>query len=1526
MLHNSLLQARSRRGTITVIVVVFIALFFVVGLTFLLSSQNYSESAKIHREAAYGGHTGVRPTSRLGAGDEAPPNPGDIFNTALGYVVYDAPNDASGVYVGIRGHSLARAMYGMKMTDPSTIDPNAGLTPYAGIGRNRTSPDFNMINYTWDGNTTTPTLRDPEYPGTARLSPAAPMTGQYWPHNPNYTYPDENNVYLAAIDWLTGQVIMPSYHRPWMFGAPTQADPWALNPGNLNWTNAQGRLSILRPRPQEHPRFPLPQASVVNGVTYYGDVENLENKAIGRQLDSLWMDLDLPVRTWRGKKYKPLVAFLIADLDGRINLNTSANMRYASSGSTVVGMNQGWGPWEVDMSAVLGRGTATSGDSGQVSLLLRGNTSSTVSGRYGYITPTTDPTGGPNQKNYTTYADDSTVPSPSSGSLPHFYAPVDFDGVPLSQNVAATKWAPPASAAGRFDQFAIWGPPQSGPGTYDPNNRYHNGTGNERVRHPSLYNPYLSSKLGRTDAFPTIMRSFGAQELYFLNRRFQELDPDFYNQSDVATLALNSFAGSMSTGATSFTAGLHPWTFENDTFGNPRFYTTTISNDLQRPGGTPWYARSLPPDYSLPAGQPFPVAPPRPFDFSATGGTQRDWNNNLQSWVSMLGTVDLYRPLTDFRTDRNLPYTQTNLNAGQYARALADRIRLVDDVYIALIAATGMRQPVDVLSANNTDEVNALRYLAQIAVNIVDYIDNDDYITPYQWARDIRVPNPTFALADPADTSTYVFGTELNRLVINETYIYLRNHNYPGSVPPDPDNGVVNPPKGRPSFASRAHDVKVWVELHNPLTPQNQFELGHLSDGGNAILNDGNQDVYQIVLMRPDGGAAVTIDESLRDLNNSTGRPTSVMARIQDPGNPASSGVAQDIPYDPTTSTNYFRNPGNTPVMVPPNIGSPVSGNAFFIAGPDDNLGDASGLAADAKCDNLLYRVSNTTTNTAAIAANRDYPIIVLRRLMNQHLPFNPATNPYITVDYVMTDPGMVNRRITHDNMGPVNGGNPATPWEQTFSFGRRQPYDARLEFNDSFRQRPATLNGMAAPLMDWANNTFRRHNLEDPADPTTTQTLKYPFDWCVHLDRVPASPAELVHVSAVSPTLLTHNYFQVPAAPPYPVRWNYQAPWFDNGTRLYRAMDLFAPPSRIHGVGDGGRVPGKININTVYNKRIFEAATGRRLSNNSGTSAANRGGFRYDAAAVDVAWARLNQNRWGGNPLKFVQGQDRPIFGSMSPIAAPSTDAQYPQGMGVDRTIFGGHFYDPAAPDSYAKYEMLQTIMNNFTTRSNTFAVWATVGYFEVENDGPYSDANRPRLGRELGIDDGSNVRHKFFSIVDRTRLTRTTTNTSVASPSSANFSFEPVAFNGNPVLAAGPEPDGPGTYTLAIPAMGLNGTSLYGEYDNQPWQLQIGSRVMVDYEPQFGFIDGTFSTITGRNPKSETAVVQSVNYNATAGRGEITVQLNQTHHRGCSIIIQRVIPAGDEVIPGNPGPQKNFNYSSPTYRPVVPVVEQIK
>src|SRR5262249_12593904 len=74
----------------------------------------------------------------------------------------------------------------------------------------------------------------------------------------------------------------------------------------------------------------------------------------------------------------------------------------------------------------------------------------------------------------------------------------------------------------------------------------------------------------------------------------------------------------------------------------------------------------------------------------------------------------------------------------------------------------------------------------------------------------------------------------------------------------------------------------------------------------------------------------------------------------------------------------------------------------------------------------------------------------------------------------------------------------------------------------------------------------------------------------------------------------------------------------------------------------------------------------------------------------------------------------------------------------------------NPVLSHPYVRWEMLNKIYNNLTTRSNVFGVWCTIGYFEVVDD-----AARPvKLGAEIGKAAGTNVRHRFFGVLDRTQI----------------------------------------------------------------------------------------------------------------------------------------------------------------------------
>src|SRR5438094_6509691 len=87
-----------RRGVILLVVVALLTLFAVVGLTFVLYAQRAAEQNTLAREAV----TELRPDM----------DPELLLSIALNKLIFDDTNDEMGVYSAMRGHSLARTMYG----------------------------------------------------------------------------------------------------------------------------------------------------------------------------------------------------------------------------------------------------------------------------------------------------------------------------------------------------------------------------------------------------------------------------------------------------------------------------------------------------------------------------------------------------------------------------------------------------------------------------------------------------------------------------------------------------------------------------------------------------------------------------------------------------------------------------------------------------------------------------------------------------------------------------------------------------------------------------------------------------------------------------------------------------------------------------------------------------------------------------------------------------------------------------------------------------------------------------------------------------------------------------------------------------------------------------------------------------------------------------------------------------------------------------------------------------------------------
>src|SRR5439155_2484674 len=100
------------------------------------------------------------------------------------------------------------------------------------------------------------------------------------------------------------------------------------------------------------------------------------------------------------------------------------------------------------------------------------------------------------------------------------------------------------------------------------------------------------------------------------------------------------------------------------------------------------------------------------------------------------------------------------------------------------------------------------------------------------------------------------------------------------------------------------------------------------------------------------------------------------------------------------------------------------------------------------------------------------------------------------------------------------------------------------------------------------------------------------------------------------------------------------------------------------------------------------------------------------------------------GIPAGTFSKQDRPFRGMATPYSAASANENLsPLGSGIEDTLlrldsakksllFGVPVASSPIPNPFLTNELITKIFNNVTTRSNVFAVWLTVGFFEVVDD----------------------------------------------------------------------------------------------------------------------------------------------------------------------------------------------------------------
>jgi hypothetical protein len=1188
------LRSRARRGVVLLVVLALLTLFAAVGVAFVMFSEQEGNSAQIGLQATQYGR----------------PDPDLLLGYFLNQLMLDyvAPKNQPNLNA-LQTHSLLVNMYG-----PS------GNTPFNSIGRRHRAPTDPMD----------PVLgtNDQFFFPNFQLRSFAGSGGEafFGSLNAPYTYADLNSYFLGAMDasgvvWARSFVragINPITGQPFNAYDPANGAFWMAPPAPINYTSygfsaQQMRAMVMRPGPWDHPQFAPPADAG-------GDVKNLPpgtqivlpGGTVSSGNDSYWIDLGFPDQIGPdGKRYRPLFAFFIMDLDGKVNLNAAGNIRGANNNNA---SNRGFSPTEISLNKILVDYTnAMRPPTGEMPAVFEGTgpavsvaTSAPfqVMGRYGvgaddkalnrsardpvaqqfgapiasYLFPRIGPVYGQtdldgcfDNGSYTGSAQYSLPGGPTSLPYDRFPRFFNFTNQPTNQPPDPTT-SPNADVGYPYSIAEAWG--------------------NERLFHPMNFNVFSPGGGNRT---------FGAYNMEALLRH-GDTNADAL-QSDIRRLLPLSL-----------------------NFAQARGQLTTHSFDIGRPGVMPWnYGTSnrlklngnTTANFNLQGGSiNFPNAPPPPPPagefLDPTLPSPPFLPFSWRSLYASLGRIDLNRPLPDYpRVDQTAPPTGAAVTGrldltnqavrDAFTIATQARQRMARDIYLGFIKASGGYDPTDPnqVVGPTPEEFNGLRWLAQLAVNIVDFIDNDDYMTPFNWGS---VGSPAFAAAN---NGQWVIGTELPRLVVNEAYAQYTQ-----------------------AAVGTATDVSVWIELYDPLSdlPANyplyyqQDSFADVTKGfptqplayGTAKLEnrptaingatDDRYAIYRVILSQT--------DPNLRNADKVIGDPDpALVLRKPDPNsltatkgvcivgqnqpnvgwNPLITNEAQDLNYPNADWTNPSGVNQLTAIytseVVQPSgtlyAGTNGGNTGFYMLGP--SAFPTASITATLQKSEMQYRLPAGTN------AKQNQPTVILQRLACPHIPPdpnqflpsppnppntpNPNYNPYVTVDY------MENLLVNQDTDNPRN------------SVGRKQPY-AALGSGGNKQWIPSTDPVLTAQM---PQQTFFAHNNDQappfalmpawvppttwPPPPTYLPNNYAPtFDWLVHLDRNLVSPMELLQVSLYKPHELTQQFvttngkfqhLQVQENAGNPPALVSVIPWFEQNFRLYRALEFFECRSPTSGVAN---------------------------------------------------------------------------------------------------------------------------------------------------------------------------------------------------------------------------------------------------------------------------------------------------------------------------------------------------------------------
>lgn len=725
-------------------------------------------------------------------------------------------------------------------------------------------------------------------------------------------------------------------------------------------------------------------------------------------------------------------------------------------------------------------------------------------------------------------------------------------------------------------------------------------------------------------------------------------------------------------------------------------------------------------------------------------------------------------------TTTGIPYYRTPVPHPN-TPGITDPRTVARDIYLLL----RQLHPVDPTTA--TGRI-ACEQMAQYAVNLVDFRDSDQIMTGFEFVYDLR-PNGWFVDGDLSAASPdnldpnrgLVWGVEAPQVVINETYAIE-------------DPSAPNLPQ-------------LWFEISNPqfVDPiDNAFRVN--------LRGPGADSAYQVVLADTTPGVVGS---------PAPGEPSTTGRRLEftnTPNAPAVGGTGATLvnpgDYYLVGPATVAGNPFNPPpdFVVPEGTFSPTAGEIGTdlrlylrrLADPT-NAHDAGADGIDGTQDDVnpyltvdaldvhVYSANEVNPPAPLVPTHRSLervqPYSVKRdfhtagsaaphtlKALNEKagvsngapyapLPFNdrpfanamemllvPAVRPqWLTSTFVIPNGAFSPYAPTANRALPIRTGdsgdvNPATPFIDApyflvghmFNFFREdpQPYPAPgLHRIFEFVEVPSRMNGSSEPTIGPLAGDARLDRVPGRMNINTAIAEEEQF-----LAMFNNHPLMLGGVSAgwpVPPGPLARALPVAGAAPTTPFELAFPCQTGTIQIRseiLKRCLDSMLGPDGIMGTADDLpfrtmsmgtstiAAPQMIQPTDIHNT-LFRAWPG-------------------PAAPLPPP----------GSP-RFTPAGALPLLTDTRPVTPPG-------GSGA-ATLVG-----------YSKFENqpLEKISNIVTTRSNVYAVWVTVGFFEVLNEDPnrlngpapndFGVTNAPpELGEEINAATGQNVRHRAFFIIDRSK-----------------------------------------------------------------------------------------------------------------------------------------------------------------------------